>query len=815
MRKAFLTISLLSIVLFSGCAYYNTFYNAQKFYEEAEQERKRREKTQVVELSAEEEEQLRRSGRSAADQKNRASQQEMQNYQQAIERASRVLEYYPESRWVDDALMLLGQCFYYRRDYKKGMRKFDELLQLYPNSDFVPEARLFKARTFLGLEEFDSAEELLRIITTDDDVPKKVRELAKYELGGLYFQKENYALAAENYRSSARSADDKLIKAMAQYRLGDCLVRLEQYEEAPDVFRRAVRAAPNEDFRSQAMFKLGQSYSLNGDYDRAIKTFRDALSKEFEEKRIPRLKLELAENLRLKGDLEEALKWYDNIIQEHKRTDASARAYFALGEIEEYISEDYKKAKENYDLVRSEFSNSVVAPIAQERSDNIATLLDLRNEIARLEGREVEADSLENGDDVEARDRRDDGPIDLSMDGMWVNYTGRDRPPPLTLRDLSETDRQRQARMQERVAEMMAAGDSTAIDSSLLASTQLDSAALAKQRAEEEKNKEFTLSGKFLSLAEVLLFSFDKPDSAIKYYQLVVERHVDTTQTARALYSLSYVYRDVLRDTVLADRVLQELIDLFPESRHAEGARKMLGLPLMADKVDSAAVLYQQGEAALFQQDDINKAFDFWDQVVESYPSSEYAQKAAYAKAWHYENTLFNLDDAIAMYEQLMEQYPESPYVEKIKPKLAAVEQLRKEEEARQKAIADSLAKLEAVKADSVQADSLTQAALIDSVQADSLTQAEADSLLELPETTDSPTDSAEVDSAQIQPPHQVDTPESESLPPNEPGQATEPEAVNPQPGERQEPQLQSTPPAENPNEEAPNSPPSSGPELK
>ncbi|RQW10422.1 tetratricopeptide repeat protein, partial [candidate division KSB1 bacterium] len=397
MRRISSTIPLLLLVLLTTeCAYYNTFHNARKFYKEAENDRKKREKTQVVELSPEEEEQLKKLGQSSADTKNRASQQEMQNYQQAIERASRVLEYYPESRWVDDALMLLGKCFYYRRDFKKAMRKFDEILQLYPDSDFIPETLLLKARTYIGLEEYDTAEEELRRLTDDAKVPKDIREEAKYELGGLYFKKQNYELAAENFQSSARSADDKLIKAMAQYRLGDCLIRLKRYEEAPDVLRRAVKAAPNEDFLLQAMFKLGQALSMNGEYDKAVKNFKTALAKEFDEKRIPRIKLELATNLQLDGKLSEAIKWYENIIEEHKRTDASARSYFALGEIQEYIVGDLQKARENYDLVRSEFSSSLIAPVAQERSDNIRTLKELQDDIARLEGRYVETDSLGN-----------------------------------------------------------------------------------------------------------------------------------------------------------------------------------------------------------------------------------------------------------------------------------------------------------------------------------------------------------------------------------------------------------------------------------
>jgi len=720
MKRFLYTIPFfLVVVLTTQCAYYNTFHNAKKFYKEAEKDRKKREKTQVVELSPEEEAQLKKTGRSAADTKNRASQQEMQNYQQAIERSSRVLEYYPESRWVDDALMLLGKCFYYRRDFKKAMRKFDEILQLYPNSTFIPETRLLKARTYIGLEEYDTAEQELRQLTNDETIPKKVREEAKYELGGLYYKKENYELAAENFASSAKSANDKLIKAMAQYRYGDCLMRLQRYEEAPAVLRRAVKVAPNEDFLSQAMFKLGQAYSLNREYDKAIKNFKTALAKEFDEKRIPRIKLELATNLQLKGELGEATKWYENIIEEHKRTDASARSYFALGEIEEYLVGDLQKAKENYDLVRSEFSNSLIAPLAQERSDNIRTLKELQDDIARLEGRYVETDTLGNGGDGEGRIERDDGPIDLSMDGMWVNYSGRDRPPPTSLRELTDADLARQAVMQERVAQMIASGDSTQIDSSLLVPAQLDSAALAKQAEEEAKEKEYQLSAKYLALAEVLLFAFNEPDSAIKYYQVVVDKRIDSTHIARALYSLSYVFQDFKEDTVLAETVLADLVDIFPETDHAEGARKILGMQLMKDRVDSAMIIYKQAEEVFFRDDDIEAAFELWDRVIEEYPQSVYAQKSAYAKAWHYEHTLFNLDDAIVMYQALVDSFPESPYVATVKPKLAAVDKVRKAEEAKQKAIADSLAQFEQAALDSVAADSLINPIISDSTAAD------------------------------------------------------------------------------------------------
>ena len=422
----------LTLILFSACAYYNTFYNAEQFFNNAAKERKKRERTQVVELSPEEQQEARRRGElTTSSTVNKPTASEMQNYQKAIEKASSVLEYYPKSRWVDDALIMVGECFFYRGEYSKAKRKFEEIIQLYPGSEFIPQAEILLGKTLLAVGEFDAAEKKFRDITLNTRFPRSVRQSAEYELGSLYFEKGNYEAAAEEYARTAKESDDRLIRAMSFYRLGECRIQLKQYEEAVPSFRRAVQASPNEDFKSQATYKLGESQGLLRDYEGAIRTFSLLLAKELEVKRIPMIKLQLANNQRAKGNEEAAVKWYRNIIEEHKGTDASARSYYSLAEIEEQSNGNYLKAKENYDLVRGEQSTSLLATRAKERSDAIKSMLDLKKSINEILGIATAEDSLaamKNG--KEKKEELDDAPIDLGADGMWMNYSGRDRRPP-------------------------------------------------------------------------------------------------------------------------------------------------------------------------------------------------------------------------------------------------------------------------------------------------------------------------------------------------------------------------------------------------
>ncbi|MGH7601168.1 MAG: NAD-dependent protein deacylase, partial [bacterium] len=80
-RSAFWQIAILAATILSlqGCgAYFNTFYNTKKLYKEALEEQKRR----------------------GAD--NKPTSMEIQKYDKAIEKGSKLLQLHPKSRYVDD-----------------------------------------------------------------------------------------------------------------------------------------------------------------------------------------------------------------------------------------------------------------------------------------------------------------------------------------------------------------------------------------------------------------------------------------------------------------------------------------------------------------------------------------------------------------------------------------------------------------------------------------------------------------------------------------------------------------------------------------
>ena len=173
---------LVPVVLlaFSGCAYYNTFYLAKRYYKDAQKEQER----SVSEGTA--------IGAAA-------------KYEQVIRQCTKILTEYPKSKWVDDATFLMGSSLYGKGDYAGAIRRMDELEAKFPKSPFVPEARLVKGLAHYRRKDYAEADSIFR---ASMPLPQ-VREAL-----GLYFTRERTRGAADYgsalaCRRSIQAADNR------------------------------------------------------------------------------------------------------------------------------------------------------------------------------------------------------------------------------------------------------------------------------------------------------------------------------------------------------------------------------------------------------------------------------------------------------------------------------------------------------------------------------------------------------------------------------------------------------------------------------
>lgn len=711
MKYLYLKALIFILLLSTGCAYYNTFFNAKKFFAEAEKERIKRLDKEKKKTDP--------SNKKNIDQ---PSSSELKKYDEAIKKASKVLEIYPKSKYVDDALFLLGECFYRKQEYAKAQRKFLELIGNFPNSKFVSESQLWLGKTHIQLEDYETAEKNLHDIL-NSKAKDEIRDEARFLLGGLFKHKGDFVTAIDEYENAARHASDKIVRANAYYEMGDCYYQLKNFAKAVESFKQARKYSPDSKFEFNAMLRAGLALKDLEKYDDAIKIFTNLLGDIVNEENWPLCRLEIAHCNRLKGEFDNAIQWYMDIITQHPKTEEAATAYYYLGIIYQDVSGNYEQAKEYYDKSALEYPNAQIVPESRIKSKNIQQLLTLRANIEAQRKRIAQGDSIAailtdmnlNGDELPKFDLTEldtlvatslQIPLDSIMayqdtllklyDGYYEKYFDQFGEKIPTI---DEIDRRNKPKIELTLL------DSLVAQTLQISLTYLEDFADSlyhiydRHYANYKRNKVIydqffqtkNQSGKNkqlgtpleemvkskLELAELYLIEFSLPDSALKEFIDVLE--IDTSKKAipKALFSIGYICENFKKDTLLADSVYQRLVADYPDDPFAQQARKKIKTIKVVDPEAIVAKKFQMAEKEYIDNHKYDAAISTLEEIYKESPTSEYAPKALLAMGWIYEHSINQYDKAFDVYQNLVNDYPTSIYAKKVKSKIDAVVQAR------------------------------------------------------------------------------------------------------------------------------------------
>jgi len=351
----------------SGCAYFNTLYNAKQKYREA------------LDLKA----------RAEVDRPKITSQEE-KLYTEAFEKAARVVKYYPDSRWVDDALLLMARASHEKGDYSTALRKYDEILQFYPKSDLVPATLVMEGRTAIEVRDFDRAVKALRQAQTFDK--KELRGDVSYFLGVVEQEQGNPDDALALYTDVLEHHGGSEWYAQAGMHAGRIAEERGDYEAAVDYYERVRSHGHTPKERYDGGMAKGEALLALKEWKRARITFHDVASRTVNEQDRSHAYLMEGNAVATSGKPDEAARLYRKLIEDFPRTEAAGEAQFAIAK--RYDDEgDLEKAHEEYDLVKEQGTGHPAWLRASQRQTEIQRVLDLRKEIAE-------------DDDEEEKDRK-------------------------------------------------------------------------------------------------------------------------------------------------------------------------------------------------------------------------------------------------------------------------------------------------------------------------------------------------------------------------------------------------------------------------
>lgn len=362
-------------------SYYNTFYNAKLSYDRGYKQFE----NQVERINPERPIRVHRrpvrAGRS--------------DFEDAIQRGSDLLIRFPDSRYVDDAVALIGRSYYFMENFFNAEQKFVELFSITNSNTKRQEAVIWRGRIMLDLARHREAINYLQAQIESPDINWGRREQAEAELllAQHLVKVELYDEAGEYLFRALPNVRDRELRARGYFLHGQILEHLGEYEAAFGAYDRVRRSNPYYQMIYFSELRKGIVMRKLGRNEEAHRIFVSMSRNNNNFDNIAEINYEIGRTLQEMGRTEEARRRYRDVLYRSLRAptrEVIAKTHYGLAEIYRFNLRDYSLAAAHYDTSARNSSDETLLP----RGFDSRPLARSFTEFARLNDEVSRMDSL-------------------------------------------------------------------------------------------------------------------------------------------------------------------------------------------------------------------------------------------------------------------------------------------------------------------------------------------------------------------------------------------------------------------------------------
>ena len=348
---------MVLLFVFSSCAYFNTFYNARQYFEQAEKQR------------------LEKAGESIPP-------GAIDAYGKVIDKSQYVIDKYPDSKLVKEAFLLIGMSRFHRKEYRIAETVFKQYVETY--ADDVDQAEYWLALCKWKLGKPQPALDVLQSMletATDKNFISSIY-LSKAEIN---LDIDNSKLALEYLVLAAETNKDRDERGQIYYRIAELAYNAEDYEQALSANTEVVKNSTSKKRKEEANLQIVRIHRLLGNWDTVKDLIKSMLLDETFKTIHGDLDLELVKLYQMDGLMEEAITRIESIKEDYKNSKTSAEAYYIHGEIALYDYWNLDDAKKYFEWVTREYRQSIYTSTANLRAKEITKYQESLEEITTLD----------------------------------------------------------------------------------------------------------------------------------------------------------------------------------------------------------------------------------------------------------------------------------------------------------------------------------------------------------------------------------------------------------------------------------------------
>ena len=366
-RKWIPVAGLIFITCANFKAYFNTFYNAEEFFEKAEKIR------------------LQNRGE-------KIPQSAINDYEKVIEKSRLVLDEYPEFKLRKKAFILIVQSHFYRGELRETVGALGEMKDEFGDKVYIEVefwTSLVKWKQNKPQPAINGLNELINYGLNVDMEAKAYLTIAE-----IFLEQKMHTEAMDNLEKSAERIQDQNEKGQIYYRIAELSFDAKSYDRALSAYQEVIKNSQSKKQIQEGNLITVQIYRLKGNLDLAASSIKNMLLDENYKSIFADLELELAKLYDQQNMISESRNRLESIVQDYPKTTVSAEAYYMLGNYSIEQDWDMEDALKQYSSVVKENKQSLYARPAQVRIKEINTYQQSKLDLESWSLRIAESDTI-------------------------------------------------------------------------------------------------------------------------------------------------------------------------------------------------------------------------------------------------------------------------------------------------------------------------------------------------------------------------------------------------------------------------------------
>jgi tetratricopeptide (TPR) repeat protein len=535
--------------------------------------------------------------------------------QEAIKMASLAIQRHPNSKWVDDAYILVGKARHYSLDWGNAVQTFKHVNSKSKNKDARHLAIINLVRTYVEHKEYNNAQAAIDYL---GKAKLNKSNQKKYLLEKAYYYQElkDYDNMVRNLSAADPFLKKKDHRGRIYFILGQVYQELGFEAEAYNYYKKCISTNPEYEVDFYARLYMAQvtEISRSRDINSARKSFRkllkDSKNKEFHDK----IYYEMGIFELKQKNLNEAITNFNESVRRGNNQKIDGESYLRLGEIYYDTLKDYRMSQAYYDSAitslpqdyenyaaiktRQEILNEFVTHLNTiEWQDSLLRLSSMDTALIRA-GVESVVAAKKKEDEARAKRKKRSNRVEISAQDNSIFDSGSGvseavdwyfgNPSAMAIGQnefvrvwgnirLEDNWRRSSRESTPSLAQVSATEDSVSTQATSGAQAESEDpvaaeyARLVQQIPKTDADKKVAydkIEEAYAKLGDIYYFKLQENNNATETYKKLLSRFPETKYEPEVLYTLYLIHKDSAQAE--ADRYADLLKSKYPQSNFAK-----------------------------------------------------------------------------------------------------------------------------------------------------------------------------------------------------------------------------------------------------